>query len=71
VFGLAGCPALQTMRKYFIIGSLISMIYCNWRASIKQLKGKEKEKQRMRGKGRGEAQQMAEMILNKQFSLDN
>ena len=65
MFGLVGCPALQTIRKYFIIGSLISRIYCNWRASIKQPRGKEKKKQRERMEGGGEGQQMEEMILNK------
>lgn len=68
MFGLVGCPALQTIRKYFIIGSLISRIYCNWRASITQPRGKEKEKQRERTEGGGEGQQMAEMILNKQLN---
>lgn len=71
MFGLVDCPTLQTIRKYFIIGSLISRIYCNWRASIKQPKGKAKEKQRRGAKGGGERQQMEEMTLNKQFSLDD
>lgn len=71
MFGLVGCPALQTIRKYFIIGSLISRIYCNWRPSITQPRGKEKKKHRERLKGGGEGQQKADMILNKKFSLDN
>lgn len=64
MFGLVGCPALQTIRKYFIIGSLISRIYCNWRASIKQPREEEKEKQRERMKGGGKRQQMLGPLEN-------
>lgn len=71
MFGLVGCPALQTIRKYFIISSLICRIRYNCRASINQSRGKQDGKQRERVKGGGEGQQMAEMILSKQFSLDN
>lgn len=70
MFGLVGCPAFQTARKYFITGSLISQdlgIYCT---SIKRPRGKEKEKQRERMVGRKEGQQMAEMILNEQHKKE-
>lgn len=51
MFGLVGCPAFQTARKYFIIGSLISGILLELNKAFEK-EGKEEKKEKERENGR-------------------